>query len=189
MSTNKSAHLNLHLWEPEDDFLRTEFNENFEKIDAGVKAEENARAAAIQAEQEARGSAIQEVKNSISATDGNASSAVSQLRTDLTAEIGAVRTTAEAAYSAANPPFVIGSYMGTGTYGQTDARTVTVDFVPRLLIVSGSDGGLLVAPRGLTSSYYSRFVWGDNSVSWYGSRSPEYHLNVQDEVYYYAVFR
>ena len=37
MSTNKSAHLNLHLWEPEDDFLRTEFNENFEKIDAGVR--------------------------------------------------------------------------------------------------------------------------------------------------------
>ena len=33
MSTNKSEHLNLHLWEPEDDFLRTEFNENFEKID------------------------------------------------------------------------------------------------------------------------------------------------------------
>ena len=33
MSTNKSEHLNLHLWEPEDDFLRMEFNENFEKID------------------------------------------------------------------------------------------------------------------------------------------------------------
>ena len=33
MSTNKSEHLKLHLWEPEDDFLRTEFNENFEAID------------------------------------------------------------------------------------------------------------------------------------------------------------
>lgn len=38
MSTNKSAHLNLHLWEPEDDFLRTEFNENFEKLDEKVAA-------------------------------------------------------------------------------------------------------------------------------------------------------
>ena len=36
MSTNKSGHLNLHLWEPEDDFLRTEFNENFETLDAGA---------------------------------------------------------------------------------------------------------------------------------------------------------
>ena len=33
MSTNKSEHLSLHLWEPVDDFLRTEFNENFEAID------------------------------------------------------------------------------------------------------------------------------------------------------------
>ena len=33
MSTNKSANLNLHLWEPGDDFLRTEFNENFQKVD------------------------------------------------------------------------------------------------------------------------------------------------------------
>ena len=33
MSTNKSTNLNLHLWEPGDDFLRTEFNENFQKVD------------------------------------------------------------------------------------------------------------------------------------------------------------
>ena len=37
MSTNKSEHLNLHLWEPEDDFLRTEFNENFTALDGAVK--------------------------------------------------------------------------------------------------------------------------------------------------------
>ena len=38
MSSNKSENLGLHLWEGEDDFLRTEFNENFQVIDAGVKA-------------------------------------------------------------------------------------------------------------------------------------------------------
>ena len=37
MSTNKSEHLKLHLWEPEDDFLRTEFNENFSALDEAVK--------------------------------------------------------------------------------------------------------------------------------------------------------
>ena len=36
MSTNKSEHLNLHLWEPEDDFLREEFKENFTAIDRAV---------------------------------------------------------------------------------------------------------------------------------------------------------
>ena len=34
MSTNKTQNYNLHKWEADDDFLRTEFNENFAKIDA-----------------------------------------------------------------------------------------------------------------------------------------------------------
>ncbi len=54
MSTNKSEHLNLHLWEPEDDFLRTEFNENFTALDGAVKtvqaAAEKAQSAADKAQ-------------------------------------------------------------------------------------------------------------------------------------------
>jgi len=37
MST-KTEHLGLHQWEPEDSFLRTDFNEDFAKIDAEAKA-------------------------------------------------------------------------------------------------------------------------------------------------------
>ena len=37
MSTNKSRNFQLHLWEPEDDFLRAEFNENFQKLDGAAK--------------------------------------------------------------------------------------------------------------------------------------------------------
>jgi len=37
MST-KTEHLGLHQWEPEDSFLRTDFNEDFARIDAGVGA-------------------------------------------------------------------------------------------------------------------------------------------------------
>ena len=33
MSTNKTQNYNLHKWEADDDFLRTEFNENFAKLD------------------------------------------------------------------------------------------------------------------------------------------------------------
>ena len=32
----KTANYQLYLWEPEDNFLRTEFNENFAKIDAAI---------------------------------------------------------------------------------------------------------------------------------------------------------
>ena len=49
MSANKSQNLKLHLWEPEDNFLRAEFNENFAAIDTAVKAEQVAREQAIKA--------------------------------------------------------------------------------------------------------------------------------------------
>ena len=36
MSTNKTQNYNLHAWEPSDDFLRAEINENFAALDAGA---------------------------------------------------------------------------------------------------------------------------------------------------------
>ena len=46
MATNTSEHLGLHLWEPTDQVLRTEFNQNWTKIDTAVNAaQETAEAA------------------------------------------------------------------------------------------------------------------------------------------------
>ena len=42
---NYTEHYQLHQWEPEDDFLRTDFNEDFAKIDAALG--EKADAAAL----------------------------------------------------------------------------------------------------------------------------------------------
>ena len=36
MSTNKTQNYNLHSWLPADDFLRTEINENFTKLDTAL---------------------------------------------------------------------------------------------------------------------------------------------------------
>lgn len=65
MSTNKTTNYNLHAWVPEDDFLRSEFNDNFAGIDAALKslsdsiaAEAAAREAAVSAEAAARQSAV-----------------------------------------------------------------------------------------------------------------------------------
>ena len=38
MATNSSEHLGLHLWEPTDQVLRTEFNQNWQKLDTAVNA-------------------------------------------------------------------------------------------------------------------------------------------------------
>ena len=52
MATNTSEHLGLHLWQPTDQVLRTEFNQNWTKIDTAVNAaQETAEAAQSAAEQ------------------------------------------------------------------------------------------------------------------------------------------
>lgn len=37
MATNQTQQYGLHLWEPGDDFLREEFNENFEALDGAAR--------------------------------------------------------------------------------------------------------------------------------------------------------
>ena len=88
MATNASEHLGLHLWEPTDQVLRTEFNENWQKIDTAAA--------------EAQGIAER------------------------------AQTTADAAYSSGNKPFVVGNYTGTGK-----DVTISLGFKPSFLIVCG----------------------------------------------------
>ena len=57
MATNSSEHLGLHLWEPNDQVLRTEFNENWQKLDTAVEAAQEA-AEAAQTEAEDKGYVI-----------------------------------------------------------------------------------------------------------------------------------
>ena len=42
MASNYTTNYELPLWEPQDSFLRTEFNEAYQKIDAAIKAVEEA---------------------------------------------------------------------------------------------------------------------------------------------------
>lgn len=42
MSSHKTPNYNLHKWEPEDSFLRSEFNDNFTALDTAVKGAKSA---------------------------------------------------------------------------------------------------------------------------------------------------
>ena len=56
MASGYTANYGLCQWQPEDKFLREEFNQNNEKIDAALKAaEEAAVARAEEAEDNAQG--------------------------------------------------------------------------------------------------------------------------------------
>lgn len=74
-----------------------------------------------------------------------------------------------------------GSYVGTGTYGYDNPNTLTFDFVPKLVIISGytSNGYTTVTfVRGASSAgypangvnYFSmKLSWKDKKVSWYNT--------------------
>ena len=64
MATNSSEHLGLHLWEPTDQVLRTEFNENWQKLDTAVGAAQDA-ADAAQQEAEENMRFLQEVRDAL----------------------------------------------------------------------------------------------------------------------------
>lgn len=161
MSTNKSQNLKLHLWVPEDDFLRTEFNENFTALDSAVKAEETARKNAVTAEANARKSAVTQLQNSISSTGSTSSSAVGSLRTELTEQINAVKATADAAYCPDYKPFVTGTSMGS-----TQGAELNFDFVPSMVLFFCNDEVVATWPNG-TSGTFAYSVWNKNKVVWY----------------------
>ncbi len=185
MSTNKSEHLNLHLWEPEDDFLRTEFNENFEKIDAGVKAEENARAAAMV-----------ELEAKLTNTGGAASSALAQVKQELLTEIQSVQAaadaaqaTADAAYSPQQKPYVLGSYVGTGTYGTKNPTKLTLGFQPSIVFVLYNGELQMMATRKMSAVKNLTLSWLEDGVSWYNTQGEILQMNSSGTTYYYVAFQ
>ena len=172
MSSNKSQTLNLHLWVPEDDFLRAEFNENFTALDSAVKAdrnsikaEETARKNAVTAEANARKNAITQLQNSISSTGSTSTSAVNSLRTELMEQINAVKATADAAYCPDYKPFATGF-----TYRKSDATEdtiITLGFRPNLVVFITSSAVAAFWENGRTTDALSA-TFSNTGLAWRG---------------------
>lgn len=95
MSSRKSTNHGLHLWDPQDVFLRTEFNENTEKLDTEIKANEDRVAALGTA---LRGEFAQDLaavnaalSGNISAVNGSLSGAIATNSSRITAALGEMR--------------------------------------------------------------------------------------------------
>lgn len=89
------------------------------------------------------------------------------------------------------------SYVGTGTYGSSNPNSLTFDFVPKLVIITGGDtilGGQVYMITGDTyarSQFYSGspgadivITWNQKKVLWYCYNSSQYHqMNVSGGKY------
>lgn len=147
MSTNKTQNYNLHSWVPEDDFLRSEFNDNFTGIDAALKslsnslaAEATAWEAAVSAEATARQNAV---SAEATARQNAVNAEINARKQAVTAEAQA-RAAAVATLTSAKTELVTGVYTGDNQVN----HAIKLGFQPRAVLIVNDEGYM-----GTTNSY------------------------------------
>lgn len=130
MSTNKTQNYNLHSWVPEDDFLRSEFNDNFTSLDTALKALSTALTAETTAREQAIASEASARQSAVSAEQSARQSAITTLTTGK-AEI------------------VTGSYEGDGA----KERAITLGFQPKAVLLMEAHGRTYPSDSSSSASF------------------------------------
>ena len=85
------------------------------------------------------------------------------------------------------------SYVGTGTYGESNPNSLTFDFVPKVIMVRDNDKGtrFLGAIYGMefavvkySDGSFVSMIWNKKTVSWYSTDDPYYQMNSNGTKYY-----
>lgn len=179
MATKHTTNYQLNLWEAKDEFRRTEFNENTQKLDTAL------------------GALAQKVEGK---ADTAALTALQQ-KVDAKASASALNALSQKVEAKGNCQIVTGSYTGTGTYGQD--RPTALDFTasmgraPLFICVAAvGDGFQITALRGVTyqntlsepdlnTAAFCHMTWTETGLSWYNRYNAGYQLNQSGKSYFY----
>ena len=97
--------------------------------------------------------------------------------------------------AAGNCRIVTGSYTGTGKYGSSNAKTLSFDGQPLVIVIQAGDGRrFAVLLNGCTggnavsvgSGDQINVSWTDTSVSWYNSEKSSIQMNDLGITYHYT---
>lgn len=154
MSTGKTKYLGLHRWEPEDNFLRTEFNENSDKLDGELEAQhremeielalvrgelaDGLEAASRKNEMEfslMRGELTEGLSNH-SHDAGDITSGTLPISRGGTGQ-STLSGLAAALKGAGAMRYQVVSYAGTGAYGEANPTSMTFAFAPVFVLYMG----------------------------------------------------
>ena len=194
-----TQHYQLHQWEPSDDFLRTDFNDDFKKIDTAIHDTEDELRTDFNGEvsrlDTALSKAQQTLQNNLNTQvtrlDTALSSAQQTLRSEFNSSIQKVNTTLASIQTLAEgrANIVFGSYTGDGTQN----RVINLGYAPKWVLLASEQGETGNARGGLATpghpvlgagGAYTLFISGNTMrvtfVATVGPRS-----NAQDTVYYY----
>lgn len=146
MGTNKTEHYGLHQWVPEDDFLRTDFNENFEKLDSALyTAEQNLRTD-LTGDVEQLNTALDTLERELRAdhdaditqVESALSTAQQTLRSEFNSSIQKVNTTLASVQALAEgrADIVFGTYTGDGR----SSTTINLGFAAKWIMLFAANG-------------------------------------------------
>ena len=94
-------------------------------------------------------------------------------------------------------PYVTGSYIGTGNFGNNRLSTLELGFRPSLVLITGGNGtnqvasGFMCNPNtyGNAGQYVFRIMWLSTGVSWYSEANAAGQLNTANASYSYIAFK
>lgn len=194
-----TQHYQLHQWEPGDDFLRTDFNEDFKKIDTAIKTTEEKLRTDFNGEISRLDAALNETEEDLrSDFNGNLDSvntALSQLEKELraehTADISRLDTLVTSLKNRVE--IVIGTYTGNGEMDQQ----ITLGFRPKAVLIEHQDGRRsggngayfwagLVPGQGQPVAYLAT-VNDQGFIAHQYARTAQ--TNADKEIYYYLALR
>lgn len=122
-----TANYGLHQWVPEDNFLRSDFNTDFQKIDSAIKTTEEGLRSGYQGE-------ISRLEAALNSTAQNLRTEFNGNLDSVNSNLAAVRSLAEGKCSV-----VTGSYAGDGSLVEyvTDVpfRDVILGFQPKAVLI------------------------------------------------------
>lgn len=146
MGTYKTEHYGLHQWVPEDDFLRTDFNENFEKLDTALHAAEQNLRADLTGDVQRLDTALDTLERELRAdhdaditqVESALSTAQQTLRSEFNSSIQQVNTTLASVQALAEgrANIVFGTYTGDGR----SSTTVNLGFAAKWIVVFAAAG-------------------------------------------------
>jgi len=133
MPSNFTPNYQLNQWEADDQVLRVDFNADNAKLDAALKAEADARAAAVKA--------VDQRVNELSAgkADISVAASLSALQGTVTALQAAVGQKQDAVSAVR---IAVGSYVGNNA----SSRYISVGFQPKAVLVIDSQGIAGICP-------------------------------------------
>ena len=122
-----TANYGLHQWVPEDNFLRSDFNTDFQKIDSAIKATEEELRSGYQGE--------------VTRLDGALAAAQQTLRNEFTGGLQNVNAALDTLQQASSRKLemVTGSFVGNATAGTTAEQAIQLGFQPCCVIFGNAN--------------------------------------------------